>query len=245
MHIHLITPIITEGVRTLDDVSPLMSDELSITQSLIATGPASIECEFDEAMSVPGIVVEALKAERAGCDAIIIDCMGDPGMKVAREMVSIPVLGPAETSMHVAAMLGHRFSVVTVLDAVVPMLENLATVYGVGGKLASVRSIGIPVLELEAAPDRVSEELIKASLEAVEQDGAHAIVLGCTGFLGCADAITAALNAKGYDLPVIDPIPATVCMATGIVRAGLTHSKRTYAAPRPKELVGYPAITEE
>ena len=148
MHIHLITPIITEGVRTLDDVSPLMSDELSITQSLIATGPASIECEFDEAMSVPGIVVEALKAERAGCDAIIIDCMGDPGMKVAREMVSIPVLGPAETSMHVAAMLGHRFSVVTVLDAVVPMLENLATVYGVGGKLASVRSIGIPVLGL-------------------------------------------------------------------------------------------------
>lgn len=244
MHIHLITPIITEGIRTLDDVSPLMSDELSITQSLIKTGPASIESEFDEALSAPGTIAEAMKAERAGADAIIIDCMGDPGMKAVREVVSIPVLGPSETCMHLAAMLGHRFSVVTVLDSVVPMLENLAKIYGVSEKLASVRSIGVPVLELEAAPERVGDELAKASLAAVQEDGAHAIVLGCTGFLGCAEAITAALKAKGFELPVIDPIPTTVCMAAGVVRAGLAHSKRTYAPPRSKELAGYADITD-
>ena len=62
MRIHLITPVITEGIRTLDDVASLMSDELEITQSLIKTGPASIESEFDEALSVPGIIAEAIKA---------------------------------------------------------------------------------------------------------------------------------------------------------------------------------------
>ena len=242
MRIHIITPIVLEGVRTLDDVAALQSADLTITQSLIATGPVSIECEFDEAMSVPGIVAEAIAVERSGADAIIIDCMGDPGLKAAREVVSIPVLGPSETSMHLAAMLGHRFSVVTVLDAVVPMIENLAKVYGTCGKLASVRVINIPVLELEKAPEKLTQELAKASLAAVEQDGAHAIVLGCTGFLGCAEAITQALKAKGHNLPVIDPIPATVCIAAGIVRAGLTHSKRTYAHPRAKELRGYPSI---
>lgn len=242
MRIHLITPIVTEGIRTLDDVAALNSADLSITQSLIATGPVSIECEFDEAMSVPGIVAEALAAERSGADAIVIDCMGDPGLKAAREVVSIPVLGPSETSMHLAAMLGHSFSVVTVLDSVVPMIENLAKVYGTSGKLVSVRVINIPVLELEAAPEKLTQELAKASLAAVESDGAHAIVLGCTGFLGCAEAIDTALKAKGYNLPVIDPIPATVCVAAGIVRAGLTHSKRTYAHPRSKDLKGYPLI---
>ena len=242
MRIHIITPIVLEGVRTLDDVAALQSADLTITQSLIATGPVSIECEFDEAMSVPGIVAEAIAVERSGADAIIIDCMGDPGLKAAREVVSIPVLGPSETSMHLAAMLGHRFSVVTVLDAVVPMIENLAKVYGTCGKLASVRVINIPVLELEKAPEKLTQELAKASLAAVEEDGAHAIVLGCTGFLGCAEAITQALKAKGHNLPVIDPIPATVCIAAGIVRAGLTHSKRTYAHPRAKELRGYPSI---
>jgi allantoin racemase len=239
MHIHLVTPITTQGIRTLDDVAPLMSDELKITQSLIEMGPASIECEFDEALAVPGVVVEAIKAERAGADAIIIDCMGDPGLKAAREVVSIPVLGPADASMHLAAMLAHRFSVVTVLESVVPMIENLAKVYGVSEKLASVRVIDIPVLELEAAPERLTSELSQASLAAVEEDGAHAIVLGCTGFLGCAEAVDAALKAKGYDLPVIDPIPATVCVAAAVVRAGLRHSKRTYGTPRAKNIDGF------
>lgn len=242
MRIHLITPIVTEGVRTLDDVVPLVRDDLVITQSLIPTGPASIESEYDEALSVPGIIAEALKAEHDGADALIIDCMGDPGLKPAREVVSIPVLGPSETAMHVAAMLGHRFSVVTVLDSVVPMIENLAKVYGTAGKLASTRVINIPVLELEANPGGLIEALSKASIKAVEEDGAHAIVLGCTGFLGCADAISTALKAAGHDLPVIDPIPATVCIAEGIVRAGLTHSKRTYARPRAKPLKGFSYI---
>jgi len=242
MRVHLITPVITEGIRTLDDVAPLMRDDLVITQSLLATGPASIECEFDEAMAVPGLVVEAIRAERAGADAIVIDCMGDPGLKAAREVVSIPVLGPAQTAMHLAAMLGHRFSVVTVLDSVVPMIENLAKVYGVDEKLSSVRVIDIPVLELETEPERLTTELAQASLAAVEQDGAHAIVLGCTGFLGCAEAIAATLRTHGHVLPVIDPVPATVCMADGMVRAGLAHSKRTYGMPRDKELRGYPEI---
>ena len=242
MRIHLITPVITEGIRTLDDVAPLMRNDLVITQSLLATGPASIECEFDEAMAVPGLVVEAIRAERSGADAIVIDCMGDPGLKAAREVVSIPVLGPAQTAMHLAAMLGHRFSVVTVLDSVVPMIENLAKVYGVSEKLASVRVIDIPVLELEAAPERLTTELAQASLAAVEQDGAHAIVMGCTGFLGCAEAISATLRTHGHVLPVIDPVPATVCMADGLVRAGLAHSKRTFGTPRDKELRGYPEI---
>ncbi|WP_262692748.1 aspartate/glutamate racemase family protein [Kordiimonas aestuarii] len=239
MHIHLITPITTQGIRTLEDVEPLMSTDLTITQSLIEMGPASIECEFDEALAVPGVVVEAIKAERAGADAIIIDCMGDPGLKAAREVVSVPVLGPADASMHLAAMLAHRFSVVTVLESVVPMIENLAKVYGVSDKLASVRVIDIPVLELEAAPERLTSELSQASLAAVEEDGAHAIVLGCTGFLGCAEAVDAALKAKGYDLPVIDPIPTTVCVAAGVVRAGLRHSKRTYGTPRAKTVDGF------
>ena len=243
MRIHLITPVITEGIRTLDDVASLMSDELKITQSLIKTGPASIESEFDEALSIPGTIAAAIKAEKEGADAIIIDCMGDPGLKPVREVVSIPVIGPSEMAMHLAAMLGHRFSIVTVLDSVVPMLENLAKVYAVKDKLASVRVIDIPVLELETAPDRLFSELAEASIAAVENDGAHAIVLGCTGFLGCAQSISEALKSKDIDVPVIDPIPSAVCMAAGIVRAGLTHSKRSYAPPSAKKLVGFPDIS--
>ncbi|WP_308910279.1 aspartate/glutamate racemase family protein [Pseudokordiimonas caeni] len=238
-HIRLITPVITEGIRKLDDIAFLKSPTLEFSHVLLATGPSSIECEFDEALAVPGVAARALEAEKDGADAVIIDCMGDPGLGVARELVSIPVLGPFESSAHLAAMMGHRFSVVTVLDSVRPMLENLATIYGVADKLASVRVIDVPVLELEARITEVQAALAKEAEQAVLHDHADTIILGCTGFLGCAEAIRAHLLAKGLDVPVIDPIPTTVCLAEAFVKAGLAQSKHCHPRPRPKPVAGY------
>jgi allantoin racemase len=237
--IHLITPVTTRGIRSLDEISHLASDTLTFTHSLLDRGPPSIESEFDEALAVPDTIKRAIEAERAGSNAIIIDCMGDPGMKPAREAVRIPVLGPAETSMHLAAMLGQKFSIVTVLNSVKPMLSNLARIYGVYEKLASILVVNIPVLELERRFAEVQEALAEAALTAVERDDADVIVLGCTGFLGCAEAIERKLASAGHEVPVIDPIPATVCIAEAIVKSGLRHSKKTYATPRQKDVIGF------
>src|SRR3546814_16343666 len=101
-------------------------------------------------------------------------------------------------------MLGHRFSIVTVLDSVVPMIDNPAKLYGMADKLASIRVIDIPVLALESDPARLTQELARASLEAVESNGAPPIVLGCTGFLGCAGAIVLSLASKRPYLRFVD-----------------------------------------
>jgi allantoin racemase len=243
--IHLITPVITEGLRNIDEIAHLTRPDLRITQTILDRGPASIESEFDEALCVPDTIVKAIEAERAGADAIIIDCLGDPGLRPVREVVKIPVLGPAETSMHLAAMLGQRFSIVTVLDSIKPIARNLARIYGVYEKLASIRVVDIPVLEIHERLDEVQQRLAEAALLAVEHDDADVIILGCTGFLGCAAAIEEHLLAAGHDIPVIDPIPATTCIAEAVVKAGLRHSKRTYAMPRHKKIIGYDLPWEE
>jgi allantoin racemase len=141
--------------------------------------------------------------------------------------------------MHVAAMLGLRFSIVTVMDSVVPMLENLAAVYGLTGKLASVRSINVPVLEIHENRAALQEALLSQCRRAIIDDGAHSIVLGCTGFLGCAEALSAALDASGLSVPVVDPIPTAVYVASALLSARLRPSRRTYSPPRAKPLVGY------
>lgn len=237
--IHLLTPITTKGVRTLEDVTPLKRPGTKVTHSILRNGPPSIECEVDEALAAPGTIKEALEAERNGASAIIIDCMGDPGLKPAREAVSIPVLGPAETSMHVAAMLGQRFSIVTVLDSVKPMFMNSARIYGVHEKLASLRAIDIAVLDIHKNRAEVENCLAKAALAAVEKDGADVIILGCTGFLGCASVIKQYLAEAKYDVPVIDPIPLTFCIAEAMVRSGLSQSKKTYPIFQEKPFIGY------
>ena len=100
---------------------------------------------------MPDTIAKIVQAEQEGADAVVVDCFGDPGVDAGREATEMLVLGPAQTSMHLAALLGQKFSVVTVLEAVVPMLEDLAMKYGLADKLCSIRTVDIPVLELDAA----------------------------------------------------------------------------------------------
>jgi allantoin racemase len=237
--IQLITPIITRGIRTTDDVAPYLRDDLEIRHSLLDQGPASIECEFDEALSVPDTIRKAIVAEQTGANAIIIDCMGDPGLHACREAVSIPVLGPCQTAMHVASMLGHRFSFVTVLDRLRPLIDNLAATYGLSGNYASFQAIDIPVLELVHDQEKLNASLAAKALAAIEEDHADYVILGCTGFLGCAGAIRSALLEADRDVPVIDPIPLAVHMADALVKSGLSQSRLAYPPPSVKQIVGF------
>ncbi len=237
--IQLITPIVTRDLRTLDDVAPLERDDLEIRHSLLDQGPSSIESEFDEALSLPDTICKAIDAERSGANAIIIDCMGDPGLHACREVVSIPVLGPCQTAMHVASMLGHRFGFVTVLDRLRPLIDNLAATYGLSGNFASFQAVDIPVLELAHDMNALNAALANKALTAINEDHADYIILGCTGFLGCATAMRSALLKADRDVPVIDPIPLAVHMADALVKTGLSHSKLTYPEPSIKHIAGF------
>ena len=240
VHVRVITPITTRGFRKLDDLKGLERPGLTISHREIDTGPASIECETDDALAVPGTLVKLVEAEHDGADAAVIDCMADPGLKAGREMVSIPVLGPGQTSMHLAGLLGHRFTVLTVLDRLRFQFEDEARNYGLETSLASVRSVNVPVLELEADIEKTQDLLVEQALNAVRNDRADAIIFGCTGMLGCAAAVRDGLLRHGFDIPVIDPIPATVRLAASLAELGLSHSKVAYAPPEFKPVVGYP-----
>ena len=237
--IQLITPIITEGIRQLDDIRELERPDLEVRHSLLDKGPASIESEFDEALSIPDTIKKAIEAEQNGAHAIVIDCMGDPGLAACREVVSIPVLGPCQTSMHTAGLLAHSFGFITVLGRLRPLIDNLASKYGLNSKYASFRAIDIPVLEISNDPVKLNDALTEQALLAVQQDGADALILGCTGFLGCAAAMRRGLLDAGLDVPVIDPIPLAVCLADTLVRTGLSHSKQTWPPPESKATAGY------
>ncbi|RQO59978.1 hydrogenase expression protein HupH [Paucibacter sp. KBW04] len=238
--IKVITPIITEGLRDLADLRALEHPGLRIAQTLLKEGPSSIESAFEEMLAAPGVVAAALQAQAEGFDAVIVDCFADPGLQAARELLDIPVFGPGECSMHAAAMLGLRFSIVTVLPAVVPMLTELAQRYGVADKLSSIRVIDIPVLALHGDPQALQKAMGEQACKAVLEDGADAIVLGCTGFLGCANVVSAELNRVGLNgVPVIDPIPVTVHMATALCQSGLSHSKRGWPKPAKKPMAGF------
>lgn len=204
------------------------ASDTAIGISCVDRGPASIESMVEEYLSIPASLERAVELEAEDWDAIILGCFGDPGLDAFRELLSTPVIGPCEASALVAASLGHRFSIITVTDSVIAFTEQLIRKIGLGDKLASVRVVDIPVLQLHHDRERTVEAVVEAGRRALREERADTLVLGCMsmGFLEVAEEATAEL-----DVPVLNPARVALKFAEAQVGAGLTHSKRAYMTP--------------
>lgn len=194
----------------------------------IEEGPSSIESAYEEYLSIPGTVERVIQAEKEGYDGIILGCFGDPGLDAIKEMVKILVVGPGETSMLTAAMLGHRFSIVTVMDSVIPSLEKLAKIVGVDRKLASVRSVDIPVLDLIKDAEATKKKIMEEADKAIEHDRADAVILGCMSmaFMDISEDIQEKLG-----IPVINPAFVSLKVLEALINSRLSHSKKAFPYP--------------
>lgn len=236
MKIKVIVPITAKLFiePTRKEVERFASLGTEIDVEAIKYGTASIESMYDEMLNAPGIIKVAEKAQHEGFDGIIIDCMGDPALDAVRERLDIPVVGPCRVSVLYAADLAHKFSIITVLENTVALVENRVMGVGLGSKLASVRAVNIPVLELEDT-QKLTDSLVDESIKAIEEDGAHAIVLGCTGMRGITEDLLASLKQKGYEVPVIHPVGVSIKYLETLISLNLAQSKKTYMPPPEKD----------
>lgn len=221
-----------ELTRRRAAVQRVAGDDWAMEAWEVVGGPLSIESAYEEYLSVPGAIERLVEAERVGFDGAVLGCFGDPGVDAMREMVSIPVVGPGEASMLMAASLGHRFSIVTVLASVIPLLERLAWQVGVDRKLASVRAIDVPVMELGRDPGETLTRMVKESEIARDRDRADVIIMGCMS-MAFQDRQTEMAARLG--IPVINPVHAGVKMMQALCELGLRHSRTAYPTP-PKLL---------
>jgi allantoin racemase len=199
-----------------------------------AFGPPSIEGAYDDAFAVPGLLERIKEGEQESADAHIIACFDDTGLDAARAFAKAPVVGIGEAGFFAAAMLAHRFSVVTTLARSVPVIENNMLRYGLDRRCARVRAAEVPVLELESPASGARRKIADEIARALPEDGAEAIVLGCAGMADLAASL-----GEEFSVPVIDGVAAAVVMAEGLAAIGLRTSKRGgYATPLPKAYSG-------
>ena len=199
-------------------------------------GTASIESRVDDELSIPGVIEQAILAEEGGSDAVVINCMDDPGLQAAREAVSIPVAAPAEASMHLAAMLAHRFALITTTEADIPAVEELIARNKMRHQAAPVRALGLSVLELDADPQATLSSLVDVSERAIREDGAGVIIPGCSLLSSTAAEASEMLRTRGVPAPVLNPLLVAVRQAQNMVLLGITHSPRSYPSPLPKPI---------
>ncbi len=190
-------------------------------------GAAAIESHGDEIVAAAA-VVDLIERDLAvgGSDAYVIACFGDPGLDAARELVEVPVVGIAEAAMHLAAVSGRSFGVVTTLTRTLGRARDLVARYGMETACVSLVGSGIPVLELEDTTSDAAETIATLCEQSVAS-GADVIVLGCAGMTDLCRSL-----GDRVGVPVVDGVAAAVGVAAGMVRAGIGTSKRDeYASP--------------
>lgn len=202
-------------------------------------GTPSIESYLEEAIATTGVIEQVIAGEKLGCQAHILACFGDPGLDAARELAQAPVIGIAEAAMHSASLLGHKFSIVTTLSRTLAMSEHLVHKYGFTQRCAGISAVDIAVLDLHNPASQAYERILKACQQAVEEQGADTLILGCAGMADLNQRLSQALG-----VPVVDGVSSAVGLAEMLIRCGLSTSKRhAYALPPQKCYTGWAAET--
>ena len=111
--------------------------------------PKFIETYEDQVKAAPGML-QLVRENEIEFDGFIIACHCDPNLDTIKEITKKPVVGIGESSMKIASMLGHSFSVISMTKGSIPNKEDLIRKYHLQDALASVRA---PEDELKSNDD--------------------------------------------------------------------------------------------
>ncbi|GAA2795046.1 aspartate/glutamate racemase family protein [Saccharopolyspora taberi] len=226
------TEAVTEAIRQqAAAVAGPGTEILAVTPSF---GAESVESNFENHLAAVAIM-DRVAAIRDPFDAVVLAGFGEHGKEGLAELLDVPVVDATEAAAHVACLLGRRYAVVTSLRRTLGRIRDRLALAGLAGNCVSVRATGLPVLQLEADPERAAQRLAEEAVLAVDEDGADVICLGCAGMAELASRVEAATS-----VPVVDGVTAAVGLAETLVRLYLQPSKAAYPAPRPKAITGWP-----
>lgn len=234
MRIFVINPNTSESVTAhlRQELEKVKRPDTELTVVNPLHGPVSIESMYDEALATPPTLELVHQANEEGYDAIVLACFSDPGLDAAKEISEIPVIGIEEATLHVAAMLGHKFSITTTSRNRAPTRDIHVRLRNVETAYASALVMDMPVLEMDANPKLAKARILELAREAIAEDGAEVIILGCAGLAGYSDDIERELGVV-----VLDPSSVGLKVAEAIADLGLTHSKvGRFARPPEKEI---------
>ena len=118
------------------------------------------------------------------------------------------MFGIAECACRSAAEKHGRFGIVSILEGSLPRHRGYLEDLGLVESLAGDRPLGLGVTALGQNAESTFARLAEVAAELRDEDGAAAIVLGCTGMAPHRARLEGELG-----VPVIDPVQAAVEVA--------------------------------
>jgi allantoin racemase len=165
--------------------------------------------------------------ERDEFDAIIIGCFLDPGLLAIRQGTHIPILGPGETSLCVAAMVGHKIGVIVPEKHFLGPTENMIRNYQFTDRVVAVRSVADFIPEtIHTKPMESVSKMAETCLQIIQDNDADVVVFGCIGFSWMANQVRELVSKAGFKTPIIEPGLTAYNAAKMLIELGLNQDRR-------------------
>ncbi len=164
----------------------------------------------------------AVYAERAGYDAVVIGHFQEPGLYDMRACVDLPVVGLGESALRHACMLGQRIGLVTKDPVFYSFHEEQVARYGLTDRVVGVTAVAIPPDSLlaartdEAAHARVLELFEAGAQPLLEAKADVLIPAGALPSMG----VGAARDVTVGGARVVEAVAVAAKTAEGLVRIG-------------------------
>lgn len=193
------------------ELAPLLPEGISLTAwpSRVGVFPHT---PIERAMQVIGHTEAAVTASEDGCNAVVIDSVGDYGLSAMRAVLPVPAIGSGQAGMTAAAAYG-RFRIVTVWPTSMNFIvTDLLREYGHEADCLGIGNVGQEGdLDRLTGPDGYLADVksgkdallgaIDAAVAHAASEGADAVLLGCT----CMSPIAARI-AGAASIPVVNPL---------------------------------------
>ncbi|MDE8652007.1 aspartate/glutamate racemase family protein [Novosphingobium album (ex Liu et al. 2023)] len=207
----------------------LLHPGIAVEFGCAARGGGTLDSLYEGAIADAFCLEAGARAEEEGFAAVCINSMSDSGVAALRSRLTIPVVGTAQATYHLACQLGKRFSILSMWDRWAWLYDKVLHEQGLAHRLASIREIGVrpDTAELLAGKeDSVFPLLLDAARRALDEDGADVLVLGSTTMHQ-----SHAWLAERLAVPVLNPGLVGFKTCEMLLDLGLAHSKRAYRAP--------------
>lgn len=167
----------------------------------------------EQAAAAEAVTLEVVAREWPRYDAIIIAAFADPGLMLARTLSKRPVLGIAESALLTAAMMGHRFAIVSPASTLLPVFEAMAHRLGLSERLAQNFFLDAPVADVTRVQAHHGAALEAACRDIAARGEVSSIVLGGGPLAGLADSFR-----DRIPVPLLDGVACAVRHAETVVR---------------------------
>jgi Asp/Glu/hydantoin racemase len=198
------------------------------------------------------IVREA--CESGKYNALVLLGGGEPGYLESREIArkfGVAVTSCASSQMHVACMLGSRFSVIDPAESHNLYYADVIVRNRFQDRCASIRNINYPhprpsapeksplhhekTLALKGERSPAVERAVEAAVAAIEEDGAEVITFGCSGIFWLKPFVEQRLKELGWEVPVLEGYSCAISLAKMMIDLGVDASGLAYPSDRPKQ----------